>query len=81
MFQISALYGCCIRNPINDTTIHHLLVGSLEDMEVPNAYCTYGLFPGGSMFQISALYDVRNPIKDTNLLVRSFALEVPCLKF
>ena len=84
MCQISACYGCCIRNPIKDTLIHHLLVGSFVDMEVPHALCTYGLCPGGFMFQISALYDVRNPIKDTpihHLLVGSFALEVPWSKF
>ena len=37
-FQISAL--CDIRNTIKDTPIHHLLVGSLEDIVVPDANCT-----------------------------------------
>ena len=33
-FQISALYD--IRNPIKDTPVHHLQVGSLEDMAFLN---------------------------------------------
>ena len=37
MFQISAL--CDIRNTVKDPPIHHLLVGSWEDMLVPDAYC------------------------------------------
>ena len=36
-FQLPAL--CDIRNIIKDTPIHHLLVGSLVDMVVPDAYC------------------------------------------
>ena len=35
MFQISTLYDA--KNPIKDTPIHYLLVGSLEDMVIPEA--------------------------------------------
>ena len=44
--------------------IHHLLVGSFEDMLVPDAYCMDSWCPWGFMFQISALCDIRNTIKD-----------------
>ena len=62
MFQISAL--CDIRNTIKDTPIHHLLVGSLEDMLVPDAYCMDSWCSWGFMFRISSLCDIRNTIKD-----------------
>ena len=63
MFQISAL--CDVRNPIKDTPVHHLLVGSLEDMVVPDACCIDSRCHGGPMFQISTLYDAKYPIRDT----------------
>ena len=72
MFQIWAL--CDIRNTIKDTPIHHLLVGSLEDMVVPDAYCMDSWCPWGFLLQISAVCDIRNTIKDTpihHLLVGS----------
>ena len=46
-----------------DSPIHHILVGSLEDMLVPNAYCMHSWCPWGFMFQLSAC-DIRNTIWD-----------------
>ena len=39
MFQISALYD--VRNPIKDTPVHHLQVGSLEDMCVSSTLLSW----------------------------------------
>ena len=72
MFQIPGL--CDIRNTIKDTPIHHLLVGSLEDMVVPDAFCMDSWCPWGFLLQISSVCDIRNTIKDTpihHLLVGS----------